>query len=87
MLRRAVDWCWANVLGILIAAYFVLKFAVLLVLWTVLGPVAFVFMVFGSEAVFDLLNTLIDGMDSIAWRIYNFLDFTRNESDPPKRVA
>jgi hypothetical protein len=73
--QRPLAWFWANVLGVLIMAYFILRFTVLLCLWVVLGPVAFLFMLFGSEAVFGLLDGLLEGMDGIAQRIYDALDF------------
>lgn len=70
---RPLKWIAVNILGVLIAVYFVFKFAALLVLWVPLGPIAFIVGLFGSNAVFNLLDRLIGGLDSAAWAVYNRL--------------
>jgi hypothetical protein len=74
MARRALRYLLGNILGVLIIVYFAFKFAVMLALWAVLGPIAFVFALFGSHAVFDALDWIIGGLDSAAWSVYNRLD-------------
>lgn len=73
--RRTIAWLWGNVLGILIMVYFVIRIAVLMALWIVCGPLALIFMLFGSELILDLLAGLLDGMDRVAKRVWDVLDF------------
>jgi hypothetical protein len=61
-------------MGILIIAYMALKFALLLLMWVVLGPLALVFQLFGSAVIIDWLDSFIDALDRGAWSIHGGIE-------------
>jgi hypothetical protein len=72
--RRIWRWLGGNVVGVLTVVYFAVKFTLLFALWVVCGPLALVFMLFGSHLIFDLLDRFVDGLDEVAWKIYDGLE-------------
>jgi hypothetical protein len=84
---RPLQWIGMNVIGVLTVAYFVFKFALLLALWVIAGPLAIFLTIAGvifirgdddklrwAESVFTGLDAILGGIDRVAMTVHGGLD-------------